>query len=366
MTSSVTHLTETDLDDPRYRIKPYQQMIASCTGALITSIFVTPLDVVKTRLQAQQKAMLSDKCFLYCNGLMDHLCACNGKVPAWIQKNGKFNGTLDAFVKIGKKEGVSSLWSGLSPTLVLAVPATIVYFVSYEQLRLYLKDTYNKNIKSPDVKSYDKQPFWVPILAGGMARVWAATLVSPLELIRTKMQSQKLSYAEMRQALKIVIKYNGVSGLWMGLSSTLLRDVPFSAIYWFNYETFNRSFPAYVHSFSFNLLAGAAAGSVAAFVTLPFDVVKTHRQIEMGEKEIYTNNPNRHSNTVSSIIRKIYSQSGVRGLFTGLIPRLVKVAPACAIMIATFEQGKRFFHSHNKTLALEKNVHFIHHNSHNE
>ena len=41
-------------------------------------------------------------------------------------------------MKIGKR-GVFSLWSGLSPTLVLAVPATIVYSVSYEQLRIYIK-----------------------------------------------------------------------------------------------------------------------------------------------------------------------------------------------------------------------------------
>lgn len=39
MTNSVTHLTEADLDDPKYRIKPYQQLIASCSGALITSVF---------------------------------------------------------------------------------------------------------------------------------------------------------------------------------------------------------------------------------------------------------------------------------------------------------------------------------------
>lgn len=42
-----------------------------------------------------------------------------------------------------------------------------------------------------------EQPFWIPMLAGAVARIWAATLVSPLELIRTKMQSQKLSYAGM-------------------------------------------------------------------------------------------------------------------------------------------------------------------------
>lgn len=63
------------------------------------TFIVTPLDVVKIRLQAQQKAMLSNKCFLYCNGLMDHICSCaNGKggisQAAWIKANGKFNGTL--------------------------------------------------------------------------------------------------------------------------------------------------------------------------------------------------------------------------------------------------------------------------------
>ncbi|XP_015114422.1 solute carrier family 25 member 40 isoform X1 [Diachasma alloeum] len=358
MSSLNKNFSDIDLDDPRYRIRPYQQMIASCTGALITSLMVTPLDVVKTRLQAQQKAMLSNKCFLYCNGLMDHLCSCNGKLPNWMRENGKFNGTLDAFVKIGRSEGVFSLWSGLSPTLVLAVPATIVYFVSYEQLRLYLKDSYNNKFKKKEAPH--DQPAWIPVIAGATARVWAATLVSPLELIRTKMQSQKLSYSEMGQALRTVVEYSGVSGLWMGLSSTLLRDVPFSAIYWFNYETIKRWFPSAQHTFTFNLAAGATAGSVAALITLPFDVVKTHRQIEMGEREIYNNNPQRSGKT-ASVLKRIYQQNGIRGLYTGLIPRLVKVAPACAIMIATFEHGKRFFSAYNRALDHQNDVHFIGH-----
>lgn len=343
-----------DLDDPRFRIKPHQQIVASCTGAIITSVFVTPLDVVKIRLQAQQKAMLSNKCFLYCNGLMDHLCPCsNGKGPLSRQGNWKFNGTLDALVKISKTEGIFSLWSGLSPTLVLAVPATIVYFVSYEQLRLYLKDRYNNKLLKESSSTVSVQPFWIPMIAGGLARIWAATLVSPLELIRTKMQSQRLSYAEIRQALKTVIKYNGIFGLWMGLSSTLLRDVPFSAIYWFNYETIKQMFRTSQQSFGFNFLTGAAAGSIAALVTIPFDVVKTHRQIEMGEKKIYSDKPGKSSGTWATI-QRIYSESGVKGLFTGLTPRLVKVAPACAIMIATFEHGKRFFQVYNAAQTQEE------------
>jgi hypothetical protein len=57
----------------------------------------------------------------------------------------------------------------------------------------YFQDIYNKEIKKKGTNK--EQPFWIPILAGATARVWAATLVSPLELTRTKMQSQKLSYA---------------------------------------------------------------------------------------------------------------------------------------------------------------------------
>lgn len=39
-----------------------------------------------------------------------------------------------------------------------------------------------------------EQPFSIPLLAGMTARVFSVSIVNPLELIRTKMQSQKISY----------------------------------------------------------------------------------------------------------------------------------------------------------------------------
>lgn len=59
-----------------------------------------------------------------------------------------------------------------------------------------LQDYHNSKFNKDKVHS--EQPFWIPILAGGTARIFAATLVSPLELVRTKMQSQQLSYAGER------------------------------------------------------------------------------------------------------------------------------------------------------------------------
>lgn len=45
------------------------------------------------------------------------------------------------------------------------------------------------------------------MLAGGTARIWAAVLVSPLELIRTKMQSQKLSHAGKERVRYYIFLY---------------------------------------------------------------------------------------------------------------------------------------------------------------
>lgn len=83
-------------------------------------------------------------------------------------------------------------------------------------------------------------------------------------------------------------------------------------------------------------------------MTAPFDVVKTHRQIEFGDKVLYAEKPVQLPKIGTfSILSKIFQENGVRGMFAGVIPRVVKVAPACAIMITSFEYGKAFFFKHN-------------------
>ena len=43
------------------------------------------------------------------------------------------------------------------------------------------------------------------------------------------------------------------------------------------------------------------------------------------------------------VMANIVRAEGVGGLFTGVVPRVVKVAPACAIMISSYEMGKALF-----------------------
>uniref|UniRef100_A0A0K8RJJ3 Putative mitochondrial carrier protein cgi-69 n=1 Tax=Ixodes ricinus TaxID=34613 RepID=A0A0K8RJJ3_IXORI len=331
-------------------ITPVQHMICSCTGALATSLLVTPLDVVKIRLQAQQKQFVKNKCFLYCNGLMEHMCYClngNGNGNGhnmhsmasggqWYKRPGHFNGTFDAFIKIARNEGITSLWSGLPPTLVMAVPATMLYFTAYDQMRGML-------CARMEVQPA-LQPIWIPAMSGATARVFSATLISPLEMVRTKMQSKRLSYFEIGQAVRSLVNTRGVLSLYTGLGPTLLRDVPFSCIYWSMYELLKRQCKQTEPTFMFSFAAGATAGTISAVVTLPFDVVKTHKQIELGEMEIMKE---RRSTSTFTIMRDLYQSRGVKGLFSGIVPRISKVAPACAVMISIYEFGKKFFRQKN-------------------
>jgi len=356
-----------------------QQMIASGSGAIITSILVTPLDVVKIRLQKQVKQryfqyrsvtpldvvkvrmqaqkhgpLTPGRCFIYGNGLMDHLCTCvhpydkttleSCHVP-WYNRPGKFNGTLDALVKIARKEGVTSLWSGLPPTLVMAVPATVCYFTLYDQLNTILLNRFGK--------ATTKEAILIPMTAGAAARIAAATLISPLELIRTKMQAERISYLDVIKAIRITTATEGWRSLWRGWAPTLWRDVPFSAIYWSAYEAskafclqrLNRQ----ETTFSISFICGFIGGALAAFVTCPFDVVKTHRQIELGE-QMAAGGKGQKSSTFL-LLKRLYQQQRLRGLFAGLVPRLIKVAPACAIMIGSYEYGKTFFIHQNRIRA---------------
>uniref|UniRef100_A0A8C0JCW3 Mitochondrial glutathione transporter SLC25A40 n=1 Tax=Chelonoidis abingdonii TaxID=106734 RepID=A0A8C0JCW3_CHEAB len=252
-----------------------------------SSIFVTHMIDVKMLLNGKDIAgvncflicnILLGKCFVYSNGLMDHVYVCeDGKSKAWYKKPGHFRGMLDAFVKIIKLEGIKSLWSGLPPTLIMAVPSTVIYFTSYDQLSEVL------------ISKLGKDSDYIPVLAGSISRLGSLTVVSPLELIRTKMQSRQLSYKQLHICINNTLAKDGWLSLWRGWGPTALRDVPFSAMYWYHYEhikkwlckTFDVREPTFLISFT----SGATAGSIAATVTLPFDVVKTHKQTEIWEYE---------------------------------------------------------------------------------
>lgn len=307
-------------------ITPAQQIVSSCSGAVLTSLLTTPFDVVKVRLQAQQSA-LSGYCYLLECRCLDGVTVCTVTSDGTHYHSPRFSGTRDAFFKMAQSEGITSWWRGLSPTLLMAVPATVIYYTSYDQLKVMF------GFKE------GQSNFLSPGLAGVTARTIAVTAVCPLELIKTKLQSrQGYSYRELTVVVSNAIRQSGLLSLWRGLSPMLFRDVPFSLIYWIGYEQakvcLTRMAPGYSNVVPF--LSGALSGAVAAVLTTPLDVVKTHMQVEIGQSTA-DNSKRLGAGSLLTVAKDVVSSHGYSGLYAGLAPRVAKIAPACAIMISSYE-----------------------------
>ncbi|KAI9481660.1 MAG: mitochondrial carrier domain-containing protein [Benjaminiella poitrasii] len=324
-----------------------EKLLSACGGALVTSLMVTPMDVVKMRMQTQN--VYNAMCCMAFNNCIKHglqstritrgqplLYECAIPLSSFTTKATTpiFKSTLDGLYKIMKYEGPTALWKGLSPALVMSVPANVIYFVGYD----YLKDIIQPII-STQATDYS------PLIAGAVARTLAVTIISPIELFRTRLQAATAvhDFKHVMEGVKKMVLQDGMQALWRGLPPTLWRDVPFSAIYWMGYEQMKYALESHydgLGELQLSFLSGALSGMFAATITTPFDVAKTRRQVDAG-REI----PLLKDTRVPAILRQIYRQDGIRGLFSGLTPRVAKIGPSCAIMISSYEMGKTFFSS---------------------
>jgi solute carrier family 25 protein 39/40 len=108
--------------------------------------------------------------------------------------------------------------------------------------------------------------------------------------------------------------------------------VPFSGIYWANYESIKRAFRRRGHTGTWvAFISGASSGILAALITSPFDVLKTRRQA------LLMSSPHQHISGTVPLMLKVIRTEGVSALFAGNMPRMAKIAPACGIMIASYE-----------------------------
>lgn len=373
------------------KISLVQKMLAACSGSLLTSIVVTPFDVVRVRMQQQsafpyepvaETTTSPQKSAAVASKLQPRINTLNAlkaakvfpvtEIPSgvgvtkccrdvfWFPssidycvaselatqqscavKDSRFHGTWDALRKISGAEGISALWRGLSLTLVMSIPSNVVYFIAYEQMR-----------DSSPIQEYEVLN---PLLCGGLARSLAASVISPFELIKTRLQSARGEHAfrNTLTGVKDMVVNQGAGSLWRGLVLTLWRDVPFSGIYWVCVEAVRKQLAKtrYFddvenpnHTLVPAFIAGSVGGAVAAFITTPFDVGKTRRQI--GHHQCSSS-----AMGMIPFMVRIYQTEGLSALFVGLTPRILKVAPACAIMISSYEMGKRLFHQKNDSQA---------------
>lgn len=257
----------------------------------------------------------------------------------------RYRGTLDAFSKIASNEGLRGLWRGLGPAVIMTVPSTTIYFALYELFKSEVEDRTNNLV-------------WTPLFAGSAARALAVAATSPIDLFRVNLQSHARNVGSI-QLFRNIVNSGRLSTFWMGVRPTLWRDVPFSGIYWMCYETIRaellRAYPSKLHvshpnshksnaassNFVTSLISGALAGSIAGVLTLPFDVLKTRTQ--MNVDRVATGGMDASRRSTFKHMAEICQKEGITALFQGLLPRVGRVAPACAIMISSYELVKHYF-----------------------
>ncbi|GMM32928.1 Mtm1 protein [Saccharomycopsis crataegensis] len=340
-----------------FQITAFQRMLSACAGSIINSLVVTPFDVVRIRLQQQQLLEPSQSVAVptgccrtqpvFWLSPVDCSSPCATVQPSTV----KLTGTWQGLKFIGINEGITSLWKGVSLALFIAIPGNMVYFAGYDHLK--------SNI--PFIPSY-----FTPLVSGAIARTGAVIAIAPIELVKTRFQampssssSSSSSSSPLTTLLKDTIhavRVRGLGQLFKGLELTLWRDVPFSAIYWASYEFFkhrlsllnrinNSSDVAFV-----SFLSGSLSGTIAAIATNPFDVGKTRLQVAADEpadtagvRNTLIKRLRKKRPSMFKFLGDIAKNEGVGALYVGLTPRILKIAPSCAVMISSYEISKHYF-----------------------
>ncbi|KAK4262765.1 hypothetical protein QN277_028279 [Acacia crassicarpa] len=224
--------------------------------------------------------------------------------------------------------GLPGLYRGITTSIACSAPISAVYTFTYESVKAALLPYLPKEYYS-----------FAHCVAGGCASIATSSIFTPSERIKQQMQVGS-RYRNCWLAMVEIIRNGGFYSLYAGWGAVLCRNVPHSIVKFYVYERLKQlmlSLPSSARPNTFqNLLCGGLAGSTAAFVTTPFDVIKTRLQTQIpGSVNQY------HS--VFHALCKIGKNEGVTGLYRGLAPRLIIYMSQGSLFFASYEFFKRLF-----------------------
>ncbi|GAB7354621.1 hypothetical protein MBLNU459_g5057t1 [Dothideomycetes sp. NU459] len=357
-----------DEDDLEAARPPYvHAMLAGGIGGTMGDMLMHSLDTVKTRQQGDPH------------------------MPP------KYTSMGSTYHTIWKQEGVrKGLYGGVGPAFLGSFSGTVLFFGSYEYFKRTLVDM-------------GVTPSLAYLTSGFLADLSASPLYVPSEVLKTRLQLQGrynnpyfhsgYNYRSTMDALRTIVRKEGLAELFSGYKATLARDLPFSALQFAFYEQEQKMARDWVGSkhigLPLEILTGASAGGMAGVITCPLDVVKTRIQTQLdpavahainpapakphpavspspashrptpeqtliaksgSKRPISTSGPStalRHHGSVTleteSVIaglRVIYKHEGFAGLFRGVGPRAVWTSVQSGTMLVMFQVLLQWFDAH--------------------
>lgn len=135
-----------------------------------------------------------------------------------------FSGPVDVLGRAFRTGGLPAIFKGAGLTCLREGPANVVYFSTFEHsMRL---------ARASDVGSGQAAPF----AAGGIAGVLNWLVVYPIDVLKTRMQTDNLfspRYQNTLDCLKQTVRNEGLGALWLGIKPCLLRGfVANGAAFW--------------------------------------------------------------------------------------------------------------------------------------
>jgi solute carrier family 25 carnitine/acylcarnitine transporter 20/29 len=211
-TKSLTHTMLDDMDDksdtePSSNATQQTQpnfkhlMISGAAAGFASGFLSSPIELLKIRQQLDQRGSNSAK-------------------------------LLPLTRDIVRNSGWLSLFRGLNATLIREIPSFPAYFVTYEYSKIYLQGLLPQDSAMSDTAAI--------LGAGSLAGISGWVFVYPIDVIKTKIQSEpsliwkdRLSCVQMYRRL---LKESGRSVFMRGFGATILRAVPTNAVIFGGYE----------------------------------------------------------------------------------------------------------------------------------
>ncbi|CAF1409680.1 unnamed protein product [Adineta steineri] len=284
-------------------VNPIKDFLAGGVGGACLVITGHPLDTIKVRLQTQAKPQ-------------------PGQTPF-------YTGTFDCAKKIVAKEGFTGLYKGMAAPLVGVTPMFAVCFFGFG---------IGKKLQTPAGKNGE---YTLPQLfaAGMLSGVFTTVIMAPGERIKCLLQIQhsghEIKYNGPIDCAKQLYKEGGIRSIYRGTALTLMRDVPATGVYFASYEYLKKALTPEGHSELSalkTLFAGGMAGVANWVVAIPPDVLKSRFQTAPAGK--YSG--------VSDVLRELIRTEGIRSLYKGFTPVMLRAFPANAACFLGYEMTIKF------------------------
>lgn len=243
-------------------------------------------------------------------------------------------------MKMWRDEGWRGLMRGNGTNCIRIVPYSAVQFGSYNFYKTFFEAS-----PGADLSSIRR------LVCGGAAGITSVVFTYPLDIVRTRLSIQSASFKVLSESQKaklpgmwatLVTMYKtegGFLALYRGIIPTVAGVAPYVGMNFMTYELVRKKLtpegdknPNAVRK----LAAGAISGAVAQTCTYPFDVLRRRFQINTMSGMGY------QYKGIFDAIRVILAQEGIKGMYKGIVPNLLKVAPSMASSWLTFEMTRDF------------------------